>query len=379
MCSKVIATLLAIVIVVGPIPAVFAGKGSRYLYVSTYIFENRGAEAFNLTEDDATIPLFQSNSWQTVRVHNATYSMVRERLDDDGNRLTVLDLPSKVPPDSSLQFSVTFEIESHDRPRPEIDPAEGGPTSSIPSGLVEEFCVETETFTVGDGEIQALSRMLTADETSVLGRVNRLLGWLIENVSYSYWEVPRYPNETLAEGRGDCDDQAILLVTMCRALGIPAILQVGVIFQEGIESERSSWGGHLNVEQRGVGWHGWALVYIPPWGWLPIDMTMVTSRDPLSRITEAPEYKHHVVTCFNVSMLEYVGDSRRSRARLMSSDLYISISDKVVSNVVIEDSSGAGWTETPYLILGLSAGSVAVVIIFFLGRRRMRRVEEDIL
>lgn len=371
--------IIALVIAVGSTPTVSGGKGSRYLYVTTYIFENRGDEAYELSEDDATIPLFHSYSWQTVRVHNATHPMVREHLDDDGNRLTVLDLPTMVPPDSSLRFSVTYEVESYDQPKPDIDPAEGEPSSSIPSRLVEEFCVETETFTAEDEEIQALARRLTANETSVLGRVNRLLGWLIENVSYTYWEVPCYPRETLAQGRGDCDDQAILLVTLCRALDIPAILQVGVIFHEGIESERTSWGGHLYVEQRGVGWHGWALVYIPPWGWLPVDMTMVTSRNPLSRIMEAPEYEHHIVTCFNVSRLEYVGNSRRSQARLMSSDIYVSISDKMVSNVVIEESSPARGTETMYLILGLSAGSAALVAIFFLGRRRMRRVEEGIL
>ena len=371
---KMIVMLLVFIIIAGPIPAVLGENRSRYLYISTYTFENRGDEAFNLTEDEATIVLFPNNNWQTVRIYNATHAVARQYIDIDGNRLAVLDLPSKVPPRSNFTFSVVYEIESSDRPKPEIDPAEAGPLLSIPSRLVEEFCVETETFTTGDEEIQALARRLAADETSVLGMVNRLLDWFIENISYSTRDVPRYPNETLAAWLGDCDDQAILLITMCRALGIPAYLQVGAVFHEGIESELSSWGGHLYIKQQGVGWHGWALVYIPPWGWLPIEMTMLTSRDSLTRITEAPVYERFIVTSFNVSRDDYVGDSRRSRDRLMSSDLYIT-----VSNMLIEESSYAQRTTTPYLILGLSIGFAAVVTIIFLMRRRTRIVGENII
>ena len=379
--AKLISVLLVFIIIAGPIPAVLGENGSRYLYISTYTFENRGDEACNLTEDDVTIVLFQNNNWQTVRIYNSTHAVTREYLEVDGNRLAVIDLPSKIPPHFNFTFSVVYEIESSDRPKPEIDPAEAGNLSSIPA-VLEEFCVETETFTTGDEEIQALARRLAADEASVLGMVNRLLDWFIENVSYSTLDVPRYPNETLAAGRGDCDDQAILLITMCRALGIPAILQVGAVFHESIESEQSSFGGHLYFKQRGVGWHGWAFVYIPPWGWLPIEMTMLTSRDPLTRITEAPEYERHIVTCFNVSRREYVGDSRRSQERLMSSDLYITVSYMLIEESFFranESGPHARRITTPYLILGLSIGSVGLAAIIFLMRRRTRIAGENII
>ncbi|KON30892.1 hypothetical protein AC482_02850 [miscellaneous Crenarchaeota group-15 archaeon DG-45] len=209
--------------------------------------------------------------------------------------------------------------------------------------------------------------------------VSRLLGWLIANVSYGYREVPRYPEETLAEGLGDCDDQAILLVAMCRSLGIPAILQVGVIFNEGIRSERSAWGGHLRVEQRGVGWHGWALVYMPPWGWLPVDMTLVASRDPLSRIAEDPERQRNVVACFNVSRQEYVGDSILSRARLMSSELHVTVSDALISSAAIEEEPRVGAKTAPDTVLIIAAGSIVLVAVILIGRRWARGVEEGML
>jgi len=362
--TKATAALFILIIIAGSIPIALGERGSRYLYVSTYTLESRGEDGYHLTEDDATIPLFVNNSGQTVRLWNTTHSVAREFVDDDGNRLAVLDLPQDVPPHANFTFSVTYQIETVDQPGPEIDVTDAGPTSAIPPEIVEEFCAETETFTTGDEAIQALARRLAANETTVLGAVSGLLDWLVANVSYSSFEVPRYPNETLAEGRGDCDDQAILLVTMCRALGIPALLQVGVVFSEGIEGERSSWGGHLRIEQRGVGWHGWALVYIPPWGWLPIDMTLQESREPLSMIMEAPEYRGYIVTCLNISKQEYIGDSLRSRELLMSSDLYITASD-----AMIKRSQDRVWTMR-YAVFALSMGAVAVIVIVFLSRRR---------
>lgn len=370
MNPKAIGALLVLLIVANSIPAALGEKSSQYLYNSTYTFENRGDDAYRLTEDDATIALFQNNSWQTVRIKNSTHAVPREYLDVDGNRLAVLDLPSEIASNSSLFISVTYEIESAERPRPDIDPVEAGPLSDIPPRLVEEFCIETETFTTEDVAIQSLVPGLAANQTTVLELVICLITWITENISYSNFEVPSYPNETLARRGGDCDDQAILLITLCRALEIPALLQVGIVFNEGIMSERSSWGDHLHIEQKKVGWHGWALVYVPPWGWLPIDMTLFRSQDPLSRIMEAPEYESYVITGFNVSKQAYIGDSHHTRETIMDSDLYVTISETMD---IAEASSS--WNKVLYIAIGISAGSALVAVIILLNRRK-KRVEK---
>ncbi|MFQ6053762.1 MAG: transglutaminase family protein, partial [Candidatus Bathyarchaeia archaeon] len=327
-----------------------------------------GDRAHPLTEDDATIPLFHNDRWQTVRLRDTTHAVEREYLDVDGNRRAVLHLPAEVPPSSSLTVSVTYEIESTDRQRPEIIPADAGSFSEIPPGLLEEFTAETETFTSGDEEVRTLALRLAADETTVLGAVTRLLDWIMAEISYRNFEVPRYPGETLAGGEGDCDDQALLLIAMCRALGIPSFLQVGVVFSGAIESERTSWGGHLRIKQRGVGWHGWAMVYIPPWGWLPIDLTIQKSRDPFRLIAEAPEYKGQFVTAMNISRQAYIGDSRRSREELMSSGLHITVSE-----MWVRSGSADRRTTLILVVLGVSVSSALVVAIILRGRRPFQK------
>jgi hypothetical protein len=351
-------------------PAAVGESRSRFHYLTTCTFENRGDDSIYLTSDDVSIVFFPDNSWQTIRILNASHALALEYVDVDGNRLAVLDQSFELPPRSNFSFTVVYQIDSSDRSIPEIDPMGAEPISRIPPELVGEFCFESETFPVGNEEIRALAYRLAANETSVLGMVNRLLDWFVENVSYGTLEVPRYANETLLSGFGDCDDQAMLLVTMCRALGIPSLLQVGPVFHEGIDDEWSYWDGHLKVKQQGVGWHGWALVFIPPWGWLPIEMTMPAYNDAIERITGAPEF----ITCLNISRQEYVGDSRRTRERVMGSDLFVTVTD-----VLVEEKASTGMEFTTYIVLGVIVGALVVLTIIVLKLYKVKKTGEKII
>ena len=61
-------------------------------------------------------------------------------------------------------------------------------------------------------------------------------------------EYPKYPIEMLWESSGDCEDAAILYISLIEALGYDAQLAIGEVKT----SEDDDWGGHA-----------WALVYIP--------------------------------------------------------------------------------------------------------------------
>lgn len=364
-----LAGLLLVLLIAGTAPASLCGENDQFIFRSTYIFENRGDEPYNLTESDVTITLFFNNIWQSVTVRNASHEVLREYEDEDGNNLALMSLPHQIPAGDTLIFSVEYVIKSEDTTRPIIDPAEAGLSSDIPPTLVEDYCSETETFT-RNAEMELLARELTAEEETILDVVISLLSWVLENVTYCNYEVPKYPDETLNEGKGDCDDQAILLISMLRSLGIPAILQIGVIFSDQISSEKTSWEGHLKIQQEGVGWHGWAMVYIPPWGWLPIDLTLTGSSDPLDVILQAPEYESYVVTAFNVSKQKYIGDSLLSRERLISSSLYISVSDKA-----IKESTEFQWINLIYISTGILAGASFIAFLIIMKRREQSHID----
>ena len=364
MRAKAATALLLILLLVGTVPLAVAEEEKRYAFRTTYVFENRGNSTYVLTEDDASIVIFVDDDWQTVTTRNASHRVVRQYEDVDGNPIAVMDLPPELPPSSSVLFSMEYVIKSTDRMMPEIVPEIAGTPSDIPQRLVDEFCLETETYRMDD-EIEYLARRITAGETTVLGIMTRLVGWILENVTYGNFEVPRYPHETIGDRRGDCDDQAILLITMLRSLGVPSLLQIGVVFSDGIDSERTSWDDHLTIVQKGIGWHGWAMVYVPPWGWLPVDLTLTGSEDPMDAITKAPEYASYVVTAYNVSRQTYVGDSRASRERTTSSSVYITLTD-----LALAERASTDWLRIIYIFTGMLAGGAFVAFIIVMNRRR---------
>jgi len=367
--SKLLAALFSLFLLAGTLPHTIGAERDQFIFRSTYAFENRGNSAYTVTEEDATLPLFMNNRWQTITTRNASHGIVEEKTDQDGNELAVVDLPSEIPAGETMIFFIEFVVSSEDMPRPEIDPVEAGGVDEIPADLVEEYTSQTETFGWND-DLESLALELTSEEGTVLGTVTHLIDWIMANITYVNFETPLYPYETLGDLQGDCDDQAILLISMLRSLGIPSLLQVGVVFSESIDSEKSSWEGHLSFRQDGVGWHGWAMVYVPPWGWVPVDLTLTAATDPLELIRQAPEYESSVVTAFNISKQPYIGDSRSSREQLLASDLYITISD-----VYIEESTNASWPYFVYIGVGLAAGAAFVVVIY-VSRRRSPSVND---
>lgn len=59
---------------------------------------------------------------------------------------------------------------------------------------------------------------------------------------------PKPAHVTLQDGYGDCDDQAIVYVSLCRAIGIPAWIESGALY----DPFAMKWENH-----------GWAQIYVP--------------------------------------------------------------------------------------------------------------------
>lgn len=210
-------------------------------------------------------------------------------------------------------------------------------------------------------EVRAGEIMDTED--SVLEQVISAVEWIMENVDYTNFDTPLYPIETIEDGKGDCDDQAILLISMLRSMGIPAYLQVGMVLDSRITGEDNVWGGHMMAKQDGVGWHGWAMVYVPPWGWIPVDLTLVPTGDASNAIYEAPEYYSFIITAYNVSMQAYIAEGRSERNEIMSGNLYITIED---IGYFAKDN---GFGDQTMIILGLGTAAALCIIYLFISTR----------
>lgn len=129
-----------------------------------------------------------------------------------------------------------------------------------PASELEPYLRETQHVVFTD-TIRKLSRRIIGAEKNPVKRARLFYDWISRHIMYSY--APEYstitnlPEFCLSRGYGDCGMQALLFITLCRLNGIPARWQSGWRLAP----------GSPNI-------HDWCEIYIPPWGWIPVDPYM---------------------------------------------------------------------------------------------------------
>jgi transglutaminase-like putative cysteine protease len=360
--SKAVPLFLALIILIQIVPAQAA---TQYKYTVTYTFENKGATAVTLERDDVSVPLFLNSQSQTITVTSSSPPLGPTYIDEDGNPIAEPDINLTIPANGKLTYTVIFQIASSGMVKPQFDASKAGVISDIPAALVSEYTKTTETFWSNYTEIAKLAKGLTDGETTVLGKITRLVKWFRVNVIYTNHEIPLYPNETLTQRQGDCDDQSILLVSMLRSLGIPAYLEIGAVLSSNIDGTDTVWDGHLTISEKGLGWHGWAMVYTPPWGWIPIDLTLTDYDDPMQTIQNAPQYTPTVIAALKINKQVYTTLSVETRQRIVSSSIYVT-STEVAGGIQ------AGWIDPTMIFLAITLAG-AIILMFYTSRRLRKK------
>jgi len=110
-------------------------------------------------------------------------------------------------------------------------------------------------------ELVSLSAQITQGEANPYEKGKRIYEWIADNIKYSYareYSTLRNISVYCLDNKfGDCGQEAILFITLCRIAGVPARWQSGFFMFPGDE-----------------GMHDWTEIYIKPYGWIPVDPYM---------------------------------------------------------------------------------------------------------
>jgi transglutaminase-like putative cysteine protease len=339
--------VVAVASLVSQIPVKVHEENEDYRYftlITTVTYENKNTNGtmWQLTEDEKELGLFMNNSWQTVYLLNASYPIEKFSGDEDGNLCAFMDfLQLTISPGENLTYTVFYKVVLKPRALPGILLNNSGTLADIPQSLVDSFCLANGPWQLNDPAIDALADEVAADKTKVLEILLGFVTWIEQNIRYETLDVPRYPNETLLQHAGDCDDQANLLISLCRATGIPAYLQVGCIYMPTKRETSSYWNGQWISTLTRIGWHGWAIVYVPPWGWLPVDLTIAEDAeiDPLNSIANSAIITQPTVQYGNVTVTDYVLNSLTWRNFVISDEFHIQTHDTMIEDASTEQNS----------------------------------------
>lgn len=117
------------------------------------------------------------------------------------------------------------------------EPLAPKPTETVPTvvgstfGSWDEFRTwyqaAVEGFTEPDEEVRRLAAELTRGKRGRDEKVRALFEYVADDIRYvnyvsGEWWLPNRPQELLARRQGDCDDKALLLITLLRAVGLRA-------------------------------------------------------------------------------------------------------------------------------------------------------------
>lgn len=126
--------------------------------------------------------------------------------------------------------------------------------------LYKTYTSERDQHIVFTPQIRALAERLTAGATTPLAKARRIFKWIDENFPWAsareYSTIENIPEYVLANNHGDCGQVTLLLLTLCRSIGIPGHFQSGFMLHPGDENL-----------------HDWGEIYIQDLGWVPVDMS----------------------------------------------------------------------------------------------------------
>lgn len=324
-------------------------KNKVYYFYEEGIIANGGKDILILNQTDRYYELLMNSSFQKVFLINSSHKIVNFFYDEDGAPIIELDMPKEILPKSYIKYYVTQKIEIYESfsLNEDISFEKSGNLSDIMNtyykiNLFSKTISPIGIWKYNDSNWHYLiekAKELKGNEENVLKIVCSFINWIGKNVEYpeNGSEMPKYPNETITlenikkniKGEGDCDDQANLLILLCRAIGIPAFLQTGgiILYKEKYKNFETSWNGHLNFYYGYVGWHAWAMVYIPPWGWIPVDLTWgyygLGKKDPLTAIKYSAKVLQEIIYLRDYYTIDYIKDTKEFRKIVEDKNLYI--------------------------------------------------------
>ncbi len=110
-------------------------------------------------------------------------------------------------------------------------------------------------------EMRALADQIAGTETNPYLKARKFHDWIAEHIKYSfaieYSTIRNIGEYCRSHGYGDCGQEALLFMTLCRLNGIPARWQSGWTTFPGAKSI-----------------HDWTEIYLAPYGWIPVDPYM---------------------------------------------------------------------------------------------------------
>ena len=139
-----------------------------------------------------------------------------------------------------------------------IFPDKVGTLDEIPEDIGNKYLEDNEKFQLSHPTIRQSVSNVVGTEKNPYWIMRNIFDFIIDNMYYEMTGGWNTAPTVLARGNGSCSEYTFVFISMCRAAGIPARYAGSVV----VRGEDASMDDVF---------HRWAEVYLPGYGWIPVD------------------------------------------------------------------------------------------------------------
>ncbi len=151
-----------------------------------------------------------------------------------------------------------------------VYPEKVGTLSQIPRDIRINYLADESWYATSDPVILNALKQVVGNEKNPYWMARKIYNYVIDRLTYELAGGWSKAPEVLKRGTGSCSEYSFVFVSMCRAAGIPARLAGSVVIRDDDAS-------YDNV------FHRWAEIYLPNYGWIPVDPSGGDSPRPSDR------------------------------------------------------------------------------------------------
>jgi transglutaminase-like putative cysteine protease len=234
----------------------------KITYSYRYPVRNNDSEPKTVELRFAVPPLSSDLPNQDILNINYFPDTMDFEIDEWGQTVAIYEKTLEPGEETSAGYEVeaiVYDVTHH------IDPEQV--QGEIPLEILDAYTADVETmYAIYDPIIQDAVAVAVGDETNLYQKAKLLHDYVLENVDYELDYVWDPAPIILSNGSGSCSEFVFLYIALCRAAGIPARYVSATVFG-------NSSGPIETLPHFDDMYHRWAEVYLPGYGWVPVDVT----------------------------------------------------------------------------------------------------------
>jgi hypothetical protein len=155
------------------------------------------------------------------------------------------------------RFSMTVQAQVWDT-RYYIFPEKVGKLTEIPRDVRDKYLANDEKFDMKNSVIQKAVKEAVGEEKNPYWIMRKIFRYVLAHMEYELSGGWNTAPAVLERGNGSCSEYTFVFLSLCRAAGLPARYAGSVVIR----------GDDACIDDV---FHRWAEVYLPNYGWIPVD------------------------------------------------------------------------------------------------------------